>query len=324
MHLIGLLSLAMLAFVLGPAAEAETYPSRPVRLIVSYPAGGATDTIGRIVADGLEGRLGGRVIVENRGGASGMLGSSVAARAAPDGYTLLIATATTHAVNPALFKKTIPYDALKDFTPISFVGSTPLVLLAHPAVPAASVQELISYVRSRGGEISYATGGMGSVPHMAGELFNRMAQLKVTPVHYPGDAPATKDVLGGHLPYLFAHLPLALPQIEEGTLKALGVTTLDRTPFAPNLPTIAEQGLPGYQIFTWWGVFGPAAMPPDIVARLNTELRVLLSDAAFQERAFRLGYEVRPSSAEEFGAFVKAEHAKWGKIVAESGMRPEE
>jgi tripartite-type tricarboxylate transporter receptor subunit TctC len=261
--------------------------------------------------------------VENRARASAMLGAGFVARSAPDGYTLIIATATTHAVNPTLFKKTVPYDALKDFTPISFVASTPLVLVAHPSVPAASIPELIAYIKSRGDALSYATGGMGSVPHMAGELFNGMAGVKVRGVHYHGDGPATNDVLGGHLPYMFAHLPLALPLIEEGKLKALGVTTLERSPFAPRIPTIAEQGLAGYQIFTWWGIFGPAGLPPAIVARLNAELGSLLSDAAFRQRAFKLGYELRASSAEEFAAFVKAEHARWGKIVTESGMRPD-
>jgi tripartite-type tricarboxylate transporter receptor subunit TctC len=319
--LIWLVGLAALVPIAG--ALAETYPDRPVKLIVSYPAGGATDVIGRIVADALGERLGQRVVVENRGGAGGMVGAGAAAKSAPDGYTLIIATATTHAVNPALFKKTISYDALKDFTPISFVGSTPLVLMAHPSVPANTIPELIAYARSKGGEMSYATGGTGSVPHMAGELFNRMADISVKAVAYRGDAPATNDVLGGHLPYIFAHLPLALPLIQEGKLKALGVTTPERSAYAPNVPTIAEQGLPGYQIVTWWGVFGPAGMPADIVARLNTELRTILTDPAFKEHAFKLGYEVHPSSAEEFGEFVKAEHTKWGKIVIESGMKPD-
>jgi tripartite-type tricarboxylate transporter receptor subunit TctC len=314
---------AVLVTLLGVSARAQTSPDRPVRLIVSYPAGGATDTIGRLVAEGLGDRLGQRVIVENRGGAAGMVGAGVAAKSPPDGYTLIIATATTHAVNPALFKKTIQYDALKDFTPITFVGSTPLVLMAHPSVPASNIAELIAYIRTRGDELSYATGGTGSVPHMAGELFNRMANVKVKAIPYRGDGPATNDVLGGHLPYIFAHLPLALPFIQDGKLKALGVTTLKRSPYAPNLPTIAEQGFADYQIVTWWGIFGPPGMPPEIVKKLNAEFQTLLSDPAFKELSFKRGYEVSPSTPEEFGKFVQAEHDKWGKIVVESGMQPD-
>jgi len=305
----------------APAANAGGYPDRPIHLIVSYPAGGATDLIGRLFAEALGEKLGQRVVVDNRGGASGMLGARFAAESKPDGYTLIIATATTHAVNPWLFKGTIGYDAIKDFTPISYVGYTPLVLVAHPSVPASNVKEMLAYIDSKKGNISYANGGTGSVPHMAGELFNATAGIKVQTVPYKGDGPATTDVLGGHLPYMFAHLPVVLPLIRSGQLKAIGVTTKQRSEFAPDIPTIAEQGLANYNIETWWGVFGPAKMPKDIVSTLNTAIRETLTKPEVKKLFFDRGYETKPSTPEEFGEFVKAEHAKWGKIVEASGLQ---
>jgi tripartite-type tricarboxylate transporter receptor subunit TctC len=300
---------------------AQTYPDRPIQLVVAYPPGGATDIIGRLVAETLGGRLGQRVFIENRGGASGMIGANYVAKASPDGYTLIIATATTHAVDPTLFKDVITYDAIKDFTPISYVGYTPLVLVTHPSVPASSVQELIAYVKSKNSNISYADGGTGSVPHMAGELFNTMAGQKIQSVPYKGDAPATNDVVGGHLPYMFAHLPVALPLIRSGRLKALGVTTSERSDFAPDIPTIAEQGLTGYSIFTWWGIFGPAGMPKEVVAKLNRALQDGLNESQTKQAFFTRGYVISTDSAEDFAKFVKAENDKWHKVIVESGLQ---
>ena len=303
------------------AAQAQTYPDKPIRLVVSYPPGGATDIIGRLVAEVLGNQLGRRIIVENRGGASGMEGARYAARSTPDGYTIIIATATTHAVDPTLFKSVVGYDPIKDFTPISYVGYTPLVLVANPSVPASSVQELLAYVKSKKGDISYANGGTGSVPHMAGELFNAMAGIKVQTIPYKGDAPATNDVLGGQLPYMFSHLPTVLPLIKAHRLKALGVTTAKRSAFAPDIPTIAEQGLPGYEIVTWWGLFGPAGLPKDIVAKLNGAMRESLEKPEIKQLFFSRGYETKPSTPEEFGAYVKSENDKWRKIIESSGLQ---
>ena len=302
------------------SSYAQTYPDRPIQLVVSYPPGGATDIVGRLVAESLGERLGQRVFIENRGGASGMIGANYVAKARADGYTLVIATATTHAVDPTLFKDVITYDAIKDFTPISFVGYTPLVLVTHPSVPASSVQELIAYVKSKNGNISYADGGTGSVPHMAGELFNSMVGIKIQAVPYKGDAPATNDVVGGHLPYMFAHLPVALPLIRSGRLKALGVTTSKRSNFAPDIPTIAEQGVPGYEIVTWWGIFGPAGMPKEVVAKLNRALQDGLNQPEVKKGFFIRGYVISTNEPEEFGAFVKAENDKWRKVIVESGI----
>ncbi|RDV02013.1 Bug family tripartite tricarboxylate transporter substrate binding protein [Undibacter mobilis] len=307
--------------LIGPVAHAGDYPDRPVHLVVSYPAGGATDLIGRLLAEALGDKLGQRIVVDNRGGASGMLGARFAAEAKPDGYTIVIATATTHAVNPWLFRNTIGYDAIKSFTPISYVGYTPLVLVAHPSVPASNVKELLAYIKSKNNDISYANGGTGSVPHMAGELFNATAGIKVQTVPYKGDGPATTDVLAGHLPYMFAHLPVVLPLIRSGQLKAIGVTTPQRSEFAPDIPTIAEQGLPNYSIETWWGIFGPAKMPKDIVFTLNTAIRDVLTKPDVKKLFFDRGYETRPTTPEEFGAYVKKEYDRWGKIVEESGMQ---
>lgn len=312
------------ALVLGTiAAHGQDYPTRPIQLVVAYPPGGATDIIGRLVAQVLGDRLGRPFVVENRGGASGMLGARYVANAAPDGYTIIIATATTHAVDPTLFKDDIGYDAIKDFTAISYVGFTPLVLVTNPSVPVSNVQELLAYIKSKNGDISYANGGTGSVPHMAGELFNAMAGIKVQTIPYKGDAPATNDVIGGHLPYMFAHLPVALPFIKSGQLKALGVTTKERSAFAPDIPTIAEQGLPGYEIVTWWGLFGPANMPKQIVGKLNDALRVSLNQPDIKQHFFSLGYETKPDSPEEFAAFVKAENDKWRKVIIDAGIQAE-
>jgi tripartite-type tricarboxylate transporter receptor subunit TctC len=302
---------------------AQTYPDRPIQLVVSYPPGGATDIVGRLVAESLGERLGQRVFIENRGGASGMIGANYVAKARPDGYTLVIATATTHAVDPTLFKDVITYDAIKDFTPISFVGYTPLVLVTHPSVPASSVQELIAYVKSKNGNISYADGGTGSVPHMAGELFNSMVGIKIQAVPYKGDAPATNDVVGGHLPYMFAHLPVALPLIKSGRLKALGVTTSKRSAFAPDIPTIAEKGIPGYEIVTWWGIFGPAGMPKEVVTKLNRALQDGLNQPEIKKGFFIRGYVISTNEPEEFATFVKAENDKWHKVIVDSGLHIE-
>jgi tripartite-type tricarboxylate transporter receptor subunit TctC len=316
-----ILLLAGASSLTAPAAHGETYPYRPIHLIVSYPAGGATDIIGRLLAEVLGEKLGQRVVVENKGGASGMTGARYAANSTPDGYTIIIATATTHAVDPALFKSVIGYDAIKDFTPISYIGYTPLVLVANPNVPASNVKELLAYIKSKDGRISYANGGTGSVPHMAGELFNSTAGIKVQTIPYKGDGPATTDVLGGQLPYMFSHLPVVLPLIKAGQLKALGVTTAERSSFAPDIPTIAEQGLTGYDIETWWGLFGPANLPKDIVAILNRAVRQALEKPEIKQLFLARGYETKPSTPEEFGDYVKSENVRWRKIVEESGLQ---
>jgi tripartite-type tricarboxylate transporter receptor subunit TctC len=316
------LVLAGVLLLIGAApAFAGDYPDRPVQLVVAYPPGGATDILGRLVADALSTKLGQRVYVENRGGASGMLGAGFVAKAKPDGYTLIIATATTHAVDPTLFKDVITYDAIKDFTPISYVGFTPLVLSVHPSVPAKTVPELIAYIKSKNGNISYADGGTGSVPHMAGELFNSLAGIKVQAVPYKGDAPATNDVVGGHLPYMFMHLPVALQLLRTGKLRPIGVTTAERSDFAPDIPTIAEQGLKGYKIVTWWGLFGPANLPPAVVTKLNQALQAALNEPETKKGFFTRGYVVSTDKPEEFAAFVKAENDKWHKIIVESGLK---
>jgi len=308
--------------IAGPmAANGPKYPNKPIHLIVAYPPGGATDIIGRLLAEVLGNRLGQRIIVENRGGASGMEGARYAARSAPDGYTLIIATATTQAVDPTLFKNVIGYDAIKDFTPISYIGYTPLVLVTNPSVPVSSVSELLAYIKSKNGNISYANGGTGSVPHMAGELFNQLAGIKVQTIPYKGDGPATMDVLSGQLPYMFAHISTVMSFIKAGKLKPLGVTTPARTAFAPEIPTIAEQGLAGYDIETWWGLFGPANMPTDIVTKLNSAVREVLEKPEVKQQFFVRGYETKPSTPEAFGAYVKSENDRWRVIVEKSGLQ---
>lgn len=301
-------------------ASADEYPSKPIHLVVAYAPGGTTDTIARIIAGKLSEQIGQPVVVENRPGGTGQIGSRYVASSAPDGYTLQIATQTTHAVAPSLYKS-IPYDPLKDFTPITLAVFSPLVLIAHPSLPVNDVAGLISYVKERPGQISYATGGTGDGSHMAALFFNNLTGIDSVAIPHQGEGPAIPQVVGGHLPYMFCSIPTAAPFVESGQVKALGVTGSTRSPKLPEVPTIAEAGVKGYEMGTWWGIFGPAGMPDAVVEKLNTEIVKVLKDPATQTKITGLGYEVRGSTAKELGDFLVAENQRWAKVIKEQGYK---
>jgi len=316
--------LAMLfAFALaGVQAHAQqAYPVRPVRLVVPAAPGGGTDITARIIAPKLSELLGQQVVVENRAGAGTMIGSEAVARAAPDGYTLLMGISTL-AINPAMYKK-VPYDALKDFAPISQVVSLPNVLVTHPSLPAKTVKELVAFARARPGQLNYASAGVGTNPHLSMELFLAMTGLKMIHVPYKGAGPGLVDTVAGHVSVMTPSIISGLPHVRGGRLRALGVTSAKRAGGVPDIPTIAEAGVPGYDAVQWFGVLAPTATPRAIVVRLHGEIVRVLQAADVRGRLSADGADPVGSSPEEFAAFLRAETAKWAKVVKDAGIQPE-
>jgi tripartite-type tricarboxylate transporter receptor subunit TctC len=311
---------AALAAVFSPA-QAQQYPTKPVRLVVPAAPGGGTDITARIIAPKLSEQLGQQVVVENRAGAGTMIGSEAVARAAPDGYTLLMGISTL-AINPAMYKK-VPYDALKDFAPISQVVSLPNVLVTHPSLPVKSVKELVAFARARPGQLNYASAGVGTNPHLSMELFLAMTGLKMTHVPYKGAGPGLVDTVAGHVSVMTPSIISGLPHVRGGRLRALGVTSAKRAGGVPDIPTIAEAGVPGYDAVQWFGVLAPTATPPAIVVRLHGEIVRVLQAADVKGRLSGDGADPVGSSPEEFAAFLSAETAKWAKVVKDAGIQPE-
>jgi tripartite-type tricarboxylate transporter receptor subunit TctC len=311
---------AALAAVFSPA-QAQQYPTKPVRLVVPSAPGGGTDITARIVAPKLSEFLGQQVVVENRGGAGTMIGSEAVARAAPDGYTLLMGISTL-AINPAMYKK-VPYDALKDFAPISQVVSLSNLLVTHPSLPAKTVKELVAFARARPGRINYASAGVGTNPHLSVELFLSMAGLRMVHVPYKGSGQGIVDVVAGHVPVMMPSILTGLPHAKTGRLRGLGVTGSKRAGAAPEIPTIAEAGVPGYEAVQWFGVLAPTGTPREIVARLHGEIVRALQAADVRGRLTADGADPVGSSPEEFAAFLRAETAKWAKVVRDAGIQPE-
>jgi len=293
---------------------------KPVRIIVSFAAGGPTDTVARITGAKLTELLGQPFIVENRPGAGGNIGADMAAKAAPDGYTLLMATVSTHAINPGLYKK-MPYDPVRDFAPIGQIGVTPTVLAVHPSIPAHDVQSLVALLRANPKKYTYGSSGMGSILHLCGEQFKSSAGgLDVTHVPYKGSAPMTADLVGGQISMVFDALPTMLPQINAGTIRALGAGMASRARALPNLPTLQEQGIPGFECYTWNALLAPAKTPPAIVAQLNAAINDALADPVILKRIQETGVDPTPGSTpEKLAAFIKAEIAKWAPIIKASG-----
>jgi tripartite-type tricarboxylate transporter receptor subunit TctC len=318
---LGALALAAVASLTAatPAAAQSAFPSRPVTLVVPFPAGGSTDLVARLIASRMTGVLGQQIVVENRGGAGGNLGSAAVARAEPDGYTILMGTVATHALNPALQKK-MPYDAVKDFTPISLLALIPNVLVVSNDFPAKNVKELIELLKAKPGEYSYASSGNGTPLHLSGELFKSMAGVDMVHVPYKGAGPALVDVIAGHVPIMFDNLPPSLEQIRGGKLRGLAVTTKERAPSMPDLPTIAET-LPGYETYSWNAFFAPAGTPKDIITKLNQASLVALKDPEVSAKLADLSATVVGSTPEELATHVKDELAKWAPVVAASGAR---
>ena len=308
------------ALCASDAALAQSYPAKPMRLVAPFPPGGPADILARIIGQHLSDRLGQQVIVDNRAGAGGNIGADMVAKAPPDGYTLLLGAVGSNAINASLYGS-MPYDNIKDFEPVSLVAMVTILLVTHPSVPASSVSELIALARAKPGELTFGSPGNGTPQHLAGELFSTMANVKMTHVPYKGAVPALQDLLGGRLSMVFSSMPPALPHVAAGKIKALAVTSSKRSPVTPDVPTIAETGLAGYEVINWYGVLGPAGLPKDIVGKLNREIHGILTLPDVKKQLASQGAEVLTSTPQEFGAFISSETRKWAKVVKLSGAR---
>ena len=303
-------------------ALAQDYPSRTIKLIVPYPAGGTTDLLGRMVADQLKSGLGATVVVENKPGAGTVLGADQVAKSEADGYTLLMATSTTLAINKTLYKK-LPYDPVKDFAPIALVAGVPFALIINPDLPARTLSEFIAYAKSKPG-LAYGSAGNGSPQHLAAEMLKTAAEIDIRHVPYRGSIPAMLDVIAGHIPFMVVDLQPALQQIKEGKVRVLGVTSPERVAAAPDIPTIAEGGLKGYELVAWQGVVAPAGTPRAVVDRLAGQINRLVADPATQERLTAISLTpLPPSTPDGLAAYVKAEVDRWAPIVKASGAEAE-
>ena len=312
--------LGLPAWFAVPAAHAQNYPVKAIRFVVPFPAGGPLDIAARAIGQKLTEAWKQPVIIDNRPGAGGNIGADNVAKSAPDGYTLLMGAVSTHAINPNLNAK-MPYDALRDFAPITLVTTVPNVLVVHPSVPAKNVRELIALARARPGQLNFASGSTGSTGHLAGELFKVMAGVEMVHVPYKGAAPAVTDLVAGHVSLMFDNLASALPQIKAGRTRALAVTTLARSAMVPDLPTIDESGLKGFDLTTWFGVFAPAGVPPPLLGALHREITRALDAADLRSRLAALGAQPTPNTPEAFAAFIKAEHAKYAQVIKASGAK---
>jgi tripartite-type tricarboxylate transporter receptor subunit TctC len=299
----------------------EDYPNRPIRLVVPTAPGGSTDIVARLIAQGLSERLGRQVVVENRAGASTIIGTEIVARAKPDGYTLLMGVSTM-AMNPAMYRK-LPYDVMRDLAPITQAASLPNVIIVHPSLPVKSVKDVIALARTRPGELQYASGGTGGNPHLTMELFASMAQIRLTHVPYKSGTAAMIAVLSGEVPLMAQGIASSISHVRAGKLRALGVTSRQRVSIAPEMPTIAELGLAGFESLQWPGLMAPAGTPRDVIARLNKEAVAILQSAQAREALSRDGAEVVAGSPEEFAALIRSEIAKWGKVIKLAGIQPE-
>ena len=310
-----------LLLVASAVAHAQGYPSRPVRLIVPTSPGGGTDISARMLAPKLSEYLGQQIVVDNRPGASTMIGVELVARAVPDGYTLLMGISSL-AIAPYIQTK-VPYDAVKDFAPVSQVVVLSNLMVSHPSLPARAVKELVAFARTRPGQINFAAGSVGSNPHLAMELFLSMTGLKMVHVPYKGQGPALIDLMAGHVSLSMANMLSALPHVKNGRLRAIGVTGAKRASIAPGIPTIAEAGVPGYEVVQWFGVLAPARTPRDIIARLHAGVVRAVQDPAIRERFSSDGAETVGSTPEEFAAVIRADLSKWSKVIKDAGIKRE-
>ena len=312
-----------LALLISPAIAQAAYPSRTVKMIVPYPAGGTTDLLGRLVADRLKVGLGATVIVENKPGAGTTLGAEQVARSEPDGYTLLMATSTTLAINKTLYKK-LPYDPVKDFTPIALLAGVPFALIVNPMLPAKTLAEFIAYAKSKPRELAYGSAGNGSPQHLGAEMLRTAAGIDIRHVPYRGSVPAMLDVIAGHIPFMIVDLQPALQQIREGKVRVLGVTTPKRVAAAPDIPTLAETGLPGFELVAWQGVVAPAGVPRAIVDQLAAQIAKLVADPATRDKLTTLALEpLTGSTPDSFAAYIKTEVDRWAVVVKNSGAEAE-
>jgi tripartite-type tricarboxylate transporter receptor subunit TctC len=311
---------ALIGPVLGNPASAEDYPARPVRLIIPFPAGGSNDVVGRLVATYLGERFGRQLVVDNRSGAGGVIGTEAVAKSPPDGYTLLLIS-MAHAVNPWLYK--LSYDPIKDFAPVALLAQGTNVLVVYPSVPATSVKEFIALARAKPGDLEYASAGIGTFQHLGGELFKLMAGVDMVHVPFRGGGPSMLSVVGGHTKVTFPSLAQTVPYIKSGTLRALGVGSRERIAVLPEVPTIAEAGVPGYEAVNWWGIVAPVGTPPAIVERLNGEIGAVQKSIEAQKQLASEGATPVSLAPGAFGEFMASEMEKWGKVVKQGGIKAE-
>jgi tripartite-type tricarboxylate transporter receptor subunit TctC len=319
-------AVALMGVALATDAAAQgapsAYPVKPIRMIVPFTPGGPADAIGRPIAQGLTERLGQQIIVDYRPGAGGNIGAELLAKSPPDGYTFALVTPGIIAVNPTLYGK-VPFDTLRDFAGVSNGVTTANIMIVHPSLPVRSVKEFIAFARARPGQLSYATAGNGSASHLGTEVFKAMAKVDIVHVPYKGAAPAVTDLMGGHVQVMIIGLAVGLPAARAGRVRALGVSSLKRSPAAPELPTLNESGLPGYEVVNWMGFITVAKTPHDIVARLSSEIRAILQLPDIRERLLKQGLEPAGNTPDEFDAYIKSEIAKWSKVVRAAGIKPD-
>jgi tripartite-type tricarboxylate transporter receptor subunit TctC len=320
MKLLASLFLAAAALA-APAVHADGYPNRPIRLVVPFPAGGATDIFARAVSQKMGERLGQTIVVDNKPGAGGAIGSDVAAKAPPDGYTLLLATTSTHSIGPLLGTK-LPYDATRDFTPIVHVGDAPNIMLVPNTAPAKTVKEWVDYARKNPGKLNFASSGNGTIVHLTAEYFAAQAKLSLVHIPYKGTALAMPDLVSGKVDVVFDSLPSGLPHVKEGRLRALGITSAKRSSLLPDLPAISET-VPGFESVTWFGMYGPKGLPADILSKVNTALNQALQDPEVKDRFAHLGIEPAGGTPQQFAAMLEKDRAKWKKIITERHITAE-
>ena len=320
------IAIIALAWLCGAAAaQAQSYPSRPITLTVTAGAGGVTDVVARALGQRLSEAWSQQVVIENKGGAAHVLGAQSVAKAAPDGYSLLVAEAGTFVINPTLYAKgKLPYDEEKDFAPITSIVRINQALLGHPSLPADNVRDLIALAKQKPGALTYGTAGVGSGPQMNMILFESMAGVKLLPVHYRGATPALTDVIAGHVNLMSVSVSLALPPFRAGQIKIFGIGSSQRLPAAADIPTVAESGLPGYEAATWFGLFATAGTPRDIVLKINAEVRNILADSEFREKFLAPQmFEPTPMTPEEFAQYIKAQRQKWAKVIRAANLKIE-
>ena len=313
------LAIALMLLSTSPVFAQSTYPTKPIRIISIFAPGGGNDVICRLVAQQLTERLKQQVIVENRVGANGIVGSEVAARSAPDGYTFTLIP-SGHTVNASMYKK-LPFDSIRDFSPITLVGSGPLVLAVHPSLPAKNVKELIALAKARPGQLTYVSSGVGASGHLAGALFDSMTGTQMVHVPYKGMSLAVSDLMGGQVSMTFGTSLSVIPHVRTGRLRALATTGAQRSPALPDMPTIGESGLPGYEASLWYGFVGPARMPPEIVQRLNTEIAAILAQPDTREKLASQGVDARSTTPDEFARILTADVVRWAKVVQKLGLQ---
>jgi tripartite-type tricarboxylate transporter receptor subunit TctC len=313
--------LAALSLAAASLSHAQTYPSKSVRIIVGLAPGGTTDVFTRTLAQRLTEAWGQTVIVENRPGASGMIGAEAVAKAAPDGYTLLVSPQTSLAVAPALYGKA-PYDTAKDFAPVSLLGSTPLVMIVHPSFPAKTFGDFVVLAK-KGTPLTYGSGGVGSSPHMTGELISAALGVKMNHVPYKGENPAIADTIGGQIPIMFGNLPVALPHVRSGKVLALATTTAKRSPLAPEIPTMSEGGIQDFEMATWYGMLAPAGTAPELVAKIQRDAARVLNDTETRERLTKMGVDLILNTPAEFRAYLATEIARYTRIIKSAGLKAE-